>query len=60
MFEYSPVNQVIQKITVPANSDKYLIWRYQYNAQGLKIKEVIYDKNKDLSGKVEYQYSFAN
>jgi YD repeat-containing protein len=60
MFEYSPANQVIQKITVPSNSDNYLIWRYQYNAQGLKTKEVIYNKQKQLSGKVEYQYSFGS
>ena len=60
MFEYSPANQVIQKITVPSNSDKYLIWRYQFNAQGLKIKEAIYDKDRDLMGKVEYEYSFGN
>ena len=58
MFEYSPNNQVIQKITVPSGSDKYLIWRYQYNAQGLKTKEAIYNKQKQLTGKVEYQYSF--
>ncbi len=59
MFEYSPANQVIQKITVPSNSDDYLIWRYQYNHQGLKTKEVIYNKQKQLTGKVEYQYSFG-
>lgn len=60
MFEYSPSNQVIQKITVPSNSDNYLIWRYQYNSQGLKTKEVIYNKQKQLTGKVEYQYSFSS
>jgi YD repeat-containing protein len=60
MFEYSPSDQVIQKITVPANSSDYLIWRYQYNAQGLKTKEVIYDKQKKLTGKIEYQYSFGS
>jgi hypothetical protein len=60
MFEYSPSNQVIQKITVPSNSDNYLIWRYQYNPQGLKTKEVIYNKQKQLTGKVEYQYSFGS
>jgi YD repeat-containing protein len=60
MFEYSPSNQVIQKITVPSNSDNYLIWRYQYNGQGLKTKEVIYNKQKQLAGKIEYQYSFGS
>jgi hypothetical protein len=56
MFEYGSTGQLIQKITVPANSSEYLIWRYQYNNQGLKTKEVIYNKQKKLTGKVEYQY----
>lgn len=61
MFEYSPSNQVIQKITVPTNNSDYLIWRYLYNAQGLKTKEAIYSKHdkRNPVGKVEYQYSFA-
>ena len=60
MFEYSTSNQVIQKITVPANGSDYLIWRYQYNPNGLKIKEAIYNKQKQLSGKIEYQYRFGS
>jgi hypothetical protein len=58
MFEYSPSNQVIQRITIPANSSEYIIWRYQFNDKGLKTKEAIYNKQKELTGKVEYQYSF--
>lgn len=60
MFEYSSANQVIQKITVPTNNSDYLIWRYQYNPQGLKVKEVVYNKHdkKTPMGKIEYQYSF--
>jgi hypothetical protein len=56
MFEYSPANMVIQKITVPANSSDYMIWRYQYDATGLKVKEAVYDKYKQLTGKIEYVY----
>jgi YD repeat-containing protein len=61
MFEYSPSNQVIQKITVPTNNSDYLIWRYLYNAQGLKTKEAVYSKQdkRNPLGKIEYQYSFA-
>jgi hypothetical protein len=61
MFEYSASNQVIQKIAVPSNNSDYLIWRYQYNPQGLRTKEVVYSKHdkKNPMGKVEYQYSFA-
>jgi YD repeat-containing protein len=60
MFEYSASNQVIQRITIPQNSDNYLIWRYAYNDKGLKTKEVIFNKEKVQTGKVEYQYSFSN
>jgi YD repeat-containing protein len=56
MFEYSTDNKVIQKITVPANSSNYTIWRYQYDAGGLKTKEAVYDKRKSLTGKIEYVY----
>jgi hypothetical protein len=61
MFEYSSANQVIQKITVPSNNSDYLIWRYQYNPQGLKVKEVVYNKHdkRNPIGKIEYLYSFA-
>jgi hypothetical protein len=60
LFEYSSTNQVIQKITVPANSSEYLIWRYQYDNRGLKVKEAIFNKKKQLTGKIEYQYQFGS
>jgi hypothetical protein len=59
MFEYSPAGQVIQKITVPGNNSEYFIWRYQYDARGLKIKEACFDKAKKLIGRIEYQYTFS-
>ena len=58
MFEYTGAGQLSQQITVPANSSNYLIWRYLYNDQGLKTKEVIYNKMKKLAGRIEYQYTF--
>jgi YD repeat-containing protein len=56
MFEYSDTDKVIQRITVPANSSEYLIWRYQYDTGGLKIREAVFNKQKQLAGKIEYQY----
>jgi hypothetical protein len=58
MFEYSPTGQVIQKITVPANGSNYLIWRYQYDINGLKVKEAIFNKDKKLTGRIDYQYVY--
>lgn len=60
LFEFSEGNQLSQKITVPANSSEYLIWRYQYNSRGLKTREVIYNKQKKLVGKIEYQYFYGS
>jgi YD repeat-containing protein len=60
MFEYSATNQVIQRISVPQNSDDYLIWRFAYDNRGLKTKEVIFNKQKEQTGKVEYIYTFTN
>ncbi len=58
MFEYSTSNQVIQKITIPNNSSDYLIWRYQYGTNGLKLREAVYNKQKQLKAKIEYLYLF--
>ncbi|RYY81799.1 MAG: hypothetical protein EOO15_23945 [Chitinophagaceae bacterium] len=57
MFEYDEAGRVIQRITVPANNSNYIIWRYQYDNRGLKVREALFDRHKQLSGKVEYQYT---
>ena len=58
MFEYSEDGDVIQKIFVPVNSVDYQIWRYQYDEKGLKIREALFDRDKQLVGKIEYRYQF--
>jgi YD repeat-containing protein len=65
MFDYDDKNQVIQKTTVlsairyDTKAPDYLIWRYGYNEKGLKTKEVLYSKEKELKGKIEYSYTFG-
>lgn len=59
MFEYTSNNQLTQRTTVPQNSDDYLIWRYRFDNKGLKAAEEIFDKQKELTGKVEYIYTFG-
>jgi YD repeat-containing protein len=60
MFEYSDAGQVIQKITVPSNkAAAYLIWRYQYDSKGLKVREACFNKDKQLTGKIEYNYRYG-
>lgn len=60
MFEYSASNQLIQRTTIPQGSSEYLIWRYRFDKNGLKAKEEIFNRQKELTGKVEYMYTFSN
>jgi len=59
MFEYDEQDRVIQKITTTTSQNLgYLIWRYVFNEKGLKTKEALFDKEKQMTGKIEYTYSF--
>ena len=60
MFEYDDANRVIQKITTLSSLNLgYLIWRYIFDAKnGLKTKEALFNKQKQLTGKIDYQYTF--
>ena len=60
MFEYTEQNQVSQKITTLSMMDLgYLIWRYVYDDKGLKTKEASFNKDKVMTGKIEYSYQFG-
>lgn len=59
MFEYDDKGRVIQKITILSTMQSdYLIWRYLFNEQGLKTKEALYSKTKELKGRIDYAYTF--
>lgn len=60
MFEYDENNNIIQKITTTSSIGLgYIIWRYIFNEKGLKTKEALFDKEKQLTGRIEYAYSFT-
>ena len=59
MFEYDESDRVIQRITtLSTNNPDYLIWRYLFNDKGLKTKEALFNKFKELRGRIEYTYTF--
>ncbi len=59
MFEYDENDKVIQKITTTSSQSLgYLIWRYIFDNKGLKTKEALFNGDKELTGKIEYSYSF--
>ena len=60
MFEYDDNDRVIQKITTTSSRNLgYLIWRYIFDAKGLKTKEALFNDDKELTGKIEYSYTFG-
>jgi hypothetical protein len=58
MFEYTDASQLSQMIVVPEGSADYQTWKYSYNQQGLKEKDVCFSKQKQLVANIEYVYSF--
>jgi len=57
LFDYDTEGRVTQMTQVPASSDNYLVWKYTYNSKGLKEKELLYNKQQQLIGRVEYSYN---
>ena len=58
LFEYDDNDRVIQKITtITGQSIGYLTWRYLFNEKGLKTKEALFNKNKELQGRIDYSYN---
>ena len=65
IISYDDGDRIIQRImSTPGDNLRqttwvgYIIWRYIYNAQGLKTKEALFNNEQELTGKIEYSYSF--
>ncbi len=56
LFEYDDKGNLSQLTQIPENSGAYLTWQYTYGANGLKQKELCFDKQKQLIGHIEYEY----
>ncbi len=60
LFEYDEKDRVIQKITTTSSINLgYLIWRYIFDEKGLKTKEALFNDEKQMTGKIEYSYTFG-
>ncbi len=56
LFEYDDSGRLIQFTQIPVSSDNYLVWHYEYGANGLKEKELCFNKQKQPVGSIEYTY----
>lgn len=55
-FEYDEAGHIGQMTAFVNGTNQYRIWRYTYDSRGLKIKEVVFNKDKQAEGKVIYNY----
>jgi YD repeat-containing protein len=59
IFEYGEDGKVSSALIVPEEGNSfYQKWYYVYDDKGLKIKDFCYNKEKELLGTIEYQYSY--
>lgn len=58
LFEYDASGRVVQMTQIPAGSSNYLVWKYEFSEQGLRQRELCYNKQQQLVGRIEYKYSF--
>jgi hypothetical protein len=56
LFEYDNNGTLIQLTQIPQGSDNYLVWQYIYLPNGLKQKELCFNKQKQPLGRIEYSY----
>ncbi len=59
LLEYGEGSRVSSALIVPEEGNSfYQKWYYEYDEKGLKVKDFCYNKEKELLGSVEYQYTF--
>ena len=56
IFEYNAQGKMIKMTTVNAQTSSYTIWAYEYQPNGLPLKETCYGKGRELLGMVKYSY----
>ena len=56
MFEYDNTGHHTQLTQTQGGLANYIVWKYFYNENGLKDKEMVYDKKQQLMGRIEYRY----
>ena len=56
LYDYDANGRVVKMMQVPTGRSDYMIWQYIYNDNGLKEKELLFNKQQQLVGRIEYSY----
>jgi hypothetical protein len=57
VFTYNDNSKLSSMLFVPEGSTDYQKWIYEYDEKGLRTKETCFSKQKEMLGKIEYQYN---
>ena len=58
IYEYDDDLNIVKMTQAMQDGSGYLVWQYTYNDKGLKESESCYNRQKQLQGKVVYEYSY--
>ena len=58
IFTYNDNNKLSSMLFVPEGSNDYEKWIYDYNDNQLRTMETCFNKQKQMLGKIEYEYKF--
>ncbi len=58
LFEYDAIGNVQSMTQVPAGNSNYMIWQYIYTDKGLKQQDNCFTKQRQLIGKMKYEYTY--
>lgn len=56
ILDYDNSGRITEMRQTQAASANYLIWKYTYNNRGMKEKENVFNKQKEVLGRIEYSY----
>jgi len=59
IFSYNDGGALASMVVVPEGSTDYQRWVYNYNDKGLRVQETCFNKQKQVLGKILYQYNFT-
>ncbi len=59
IFSYNDGGDLASMVVVPEGSTDYQRWLYNYNDKGLRVQETCTNKQKQVLGKILYQYNYS-
>ncbi len=56
LFDYNKTGAITEMTQITEGSSNYITWQYVYDDRGLKKEDVLFNKQKEMIGRIEYSY----